>query len=93
MSFRTGGLPTIMPRFDKESGDAIQQAVQSVEKRGPDKAKTYLREASQFINEKGYPDSVSGRASLPSNRLRERLLQEQRRSFFCLKRIETPLAH
>ena len=69
--------PTVIKRFDKESVDAIQQAVQLVEKQGSDKAKKYLREASRLINEKGYGTSVSGIVSMPSNRLWERFFQNQ----------------
>ena len=52
------GCPTVMEWIDKESIDAIQQAVQLVEEQGSDKAKEYLREALRLINEKGYGPSV-----------------------------------
>lgn len=52
------GLPTIVPRFSKESGATTQQAVETIEQKGPAGAKTHFRFAAKAINEKRYADAL-----------------------------------
>ncbi|MYF93576.1 MAG: hypothetical protein F4184_16320 [Gemmatimonadetes bacterium] len=52
------GLPTIVPRSSEESGTATQQAIETIEQKGPAGAKTHLRDAAEAINEKRYADAV-----------------------------------
>lgn len=52
------GLPTIVPRSSEESGTATQQAIETIEQKGPEGAKTHLRDAAEAINEKRYADAV-----------------------------------
>lgn len=52
------GLPTIVPRSSEESGAATQQAIETIEQKGPAGAKTHLRDAAEAINERRYADAV-----------------------------------
>ena len=52
------GLPTIVPRSSEESGAATQQAIETIEQKGPAGAKTHLRSAAEAINEQRYADAV-----------------------------------
>ena len=52
------GLPTIVPRFSEESGAATQQAIETIEQKGPAGAKTHLHDAVEAINEQRYADAV-----------------------------------
>ena len=52
------GLPTIVPRSSEESGTATQQAIETIEQKGPAGAKTHLRDAAEAINEQRYADAV-----------------------------------
>ncbi len=52
------GLPTIFPRSSEESGTATQQAIETIEQKGPAGAKTHLRDAAEAINEQRYADAV-----------------------------------
>ena len=52
------GLPTIVPCFSEESGAATQQAIETIEQKGPAGAKTHLYSAAEAINENRYADAV-----------------------------------
>ena len=52
------GLPTIVPRSSEESGAATQQAIETIEQKGPAGAKTHLHDAVEAINEQRYADAV-----------------------------------
>ena len=52
------GLPTIVSRSSEESGAATQQAIETIEQRGPAGAKTHLHDAAEAINEQRYADAV-----------------------------------
>ena len=52
------GLPTIVPRSSEESGAATQQAIETIEQKGPAGAKTHLLSAAEAINEQRYADAV-----------------------------------
>ena len=52
------GLPRIAPRPSEESGAATQQAIETIEQKGPAGAKTHLHDAAEAINEKRYADAV-----------------------------------
>ena len=52
------GLPTIVPCFSEESGTATQQAIETIEQKGPAGAKTHLHDAVEAINEQRYADAV-----------------------------------
>ena len=43
-------VPTIVPRSSMESGAATQQAIMDIENKGPEGAKTHLRNAADDIN-------------------------------------------
>ena len=51
-------LPTIVPRINLESGEATTCAIETVEKGGPEGAKTHLNESVENINAQRYADSV-----------------------------------
>ena len=51
-------LPTIVPRSSEESGAATQQAIETIEQKGPAGAKTHLHDAVEAINEQRYADAV-----------------------------------
>ena len=51
-------LPTIVPRISLESGAATIRAIETVEEKGPEGAKTHLREAARHINAQSYADGV-----------------------------------
>ena len=51
-------LPTIVPRASEESGAATQQAIETIEDKGPAGAKAHLRKAVKAINEKRLEDAV-----------------------------------
>ena len=52
------GLPTIMPRFSRESGEATQRAIETIREAGMGGAVTHLRDASEHIRLKQYGDSI-----------------------------------
>lgn len=52
------GLPTVVPRSSEESSAATQQAIETIEQKGPAGAKTHLHDAVEAINEKRYADAV-----------------------------------
>ena len=51
-------LPTIVPCSSEESGAATQQAIETIEQKGPAGAKTHLHAAAKAINENRYADAV-----------------------------------
>ncbi len=51
-------LPTIVVRPDLDSGAATQQAIETVEEKGPEGSKAHLRAATQALNQGRYADSV-----------------------------------
>ena len=51
-------LPTIVPHSSEESGTSTQQAIETIEQKGPAGAKTHLHDAAKAINEKRYADAV-----------------------------------
>ena len=53
------GLPTVMPRFSRESGEATQQAIETLNEAGMGGAVTHLRDASEHIRLKQYADSIA----------------------------------
>ena len=53
------GLPTVIPRFSRESGEAIQQAIESIEQAGMEGAATHLSEAAKHINDRQHSDSIA----------------------------------
>ena len=52
------GLPTVMPRFSRESGEATQQAIETLNEAGMGGALTHLRDAAEHIRLKQYGDSI-----------------------------------
>ena len=52
------GRPTIMPRFSRESGEATEQAIETIREAGMGGALTHLRDASEHIRLKQYGDSI-----------------------------------
>ena len=52
-------LPTVIPRFNDESGEAIQQAIKSIEEAEMEGAATHLRDAAKHINERQYSDAIA----------------------------------
>ena len=52
-------LPTVIPRFSDESGEAIQQAIKSIEEAGMEGATTHLSKAAKHINERQYSDAIA----------------------------------
>ena len=53
------GLLTVIPQFSGESGEAIQQAIESIEQAEMEGATAHLSEAVKHINEQQYADSIS----------------------------------
>ena len=53
------GLPTVIPRFSDESGEAIQKAIISIEEAEMIGAATHLSEAAKHINNQQYSDSIA----------------------------------
>ena len=51
-------VPTVIPRFNEESGALTEQAIERIERNGPAGSKRHFREATQLINEKRYGDAV-----------------------------------
>ena len=54
-----GGLPTIMPRPSRETGEATKQAIEMIHEGGMDGAATHLRQAAEHINAGQYADSIA----------------------------------
>ena len=52
-------LPTIMPRFSRESGEATQQAIETLRQNVMEGATTHLRQAAEHINARQYGDSIA----------------------------------
>lgn len=52
-------LPTVIPRFSDESGEALQQAIESIEEAKMEGAATHLRDAAKHINNQQYSDSIA----------------------------------
>ena len=52
------GLPTVMPRFSRESGEATKRAIETIREAGMGGAITHLRDASEHIRLKQYGDSI-----------------------------------
>ena len=53
------GLPTIMPRVNREAGEAAQQAIETLRKNNLEGATTHLRQAAEDINERRYAHSIA----------------------------------
>ena len=53
------GLSTIIPRFSDEAGEAIQQAIESIEQAEMEGATTHLSEAAKHINAQQYTDAIA----------------------------------
>ena len=53
------GLPTIMPRFSRESGEATQRAIETICESSMEGAATHLRQATEHINAQQYADSIA----------------------------------
>ena len=51
-------LPTVVPRSSPETGAATIRAMETVEEKGPEGAKTHLREAARHINAQDYADGI-----------------------------------
>ena len=52
-------LPTIMPRITRESGEAVQQAIETMDMSGMAGASTHLRQAAENINANQYAKSIA----------------------------------
>ena len=52
-------IPTIVPRVNRESGEATRQAIETISVSIMDGAATHLRQAAQHINSGQYPDAVA----------------------------------
>ena len=52
-------LPTIMPRFSRESGEATQRAIEMLHESGLEGATTHLRQAAGHVNAQQYGDSIA----------------------------------
>ena len=53
------GLPTVIPRTNFESGEALKQAIEAIEQAKMDGATTHLSEAAKHINNQQYSDSIA----------------------------------
>ena len=53
------GLPTIVPRITKESGDATQRSIETVDRAGMAGASAHLRQAVEHINAGQFADSIA----------------------------------
>ena len=53
-----GGLPTVLPRISRESGEATRQAIETLRKTNMDGAETHLRKASERLKAREYADSI-----------------------------------
>lgn len=53
------GLPTIMPRFSRESGEATQRAIETLHESGMEGSTRHLRQAAEHINVRQYADSIA----------------------------------
>ena len=53
------GLPTIVPRITKESGDAIQESIEAIDRASMTGASTHLRQSVEHINAGRFADSVA----------------------------------
>ncbi len=51
-------LPTITPRITRESGEAVQQAIETIDMSGMAGASTHLRQAAENINANRYAKSI-----------------------------------
>ena len=56
---KINGQPTLIPRINKESGEATRKSIQVVQDNGMDSAATHLREAAGHINAEQYADSIA----------------------------------
>lgn len=52
-------LPTIVPRITKESGDAAQESIETIDRAGMAGASTHLRQAAEHINAGRFSDSIA----------------------------------
>ena len=53
------GLPTVLPRYSDKAGEAIQQAIETLEQAEMEGAATHLSEAAKHINIRQYSDSIA----------------------------------
>ena len=53
------GLPTITPRFSRESGEATQRAIETLRQNDMEGAATHLLQATEHINAQQYADSIA----------------------------------
>ncbi len=53
------GIPTILPRFSRESGEATQQALETLRQNSMEGSTTHLRQAAEHINAQQYGDSIA----------------------------------
>lgn len=53
-----GGLPTITPQPNRETGEATREAIETIHRSGMEGATTHLRQAVENINAQRYADSI-----------------------------------
>ena len=56
---KINGQPTIIPRINREAGEATRRAIETICEGGMDGAATHLRQAAERINARQYADSIA----------------------------------
>lgn len=52
------GVPTVLPRINRETGEATRQAIETLRETNMDGAGTHLRQATEHLNARQYADSI-----------------------------------
>ena len=56
---KIGEIPTIIPRINREAGEAARQAIETIDASGVDGAASHLRQAAEHINARQFADSIA----------------------------------
>lgn len=56
---KVGSIPSVIPRISRESGEAIQRAIETISEGGMDGAATHLRQATEHINTGQHADAIA----------------------------------
>lgn len=52
-------LPTVLPRINRETGEATRQAIETLRERNMDGAAAHLRQAAEHLNASQFADSIA----------------------------------
>ena len=52
------GIPTVLPRISRETGEATRQAIETLQETNMDGAETHLSKAAEHLNAREYADSI-----------------------------------